>query len=133
MELFQTRKVQEMAQSHAKNVGKHTTALPLASVKVQPEKRRYVLDVMDDSGNPSPSVINLDEYLQKKYTRKYEISRVEWYMRKAINVSIRHIDALAVPLILLLKILSCGNIQAAASLITRLVNNLLLYLTKLKT
>ena len=49
------------AQSSKQNTDKHTTILPLASAEGQPEKRRYVLDVMNDPGNPSPSVINLNE------------------------------------------------------------------------
>ena len=75
---------------------------------MQPEKRKYVLNMMDDTGDLLLSIINLDEYLQMKYPRKYEKSREEWYIGKAVSIYIHHLDTdtLTVPLILLLKIIS---------------------------
>ena len=80
--------------------------------------------MIDDTGGPSPSVIYLDEYFHKKYPHKYEKSRAKRHRSEADNVSVRHLDYLTVPLILHLKILSGGIIEAAASLIKRLVNTI---------
>ena len=78
--------------------------------------------MMDDYGDPLPSIINLDEYLQSKYPRNYEKSRTEWHRSEAIKFSVCCLNDLTVPLVLLLKILSGGIIQATASLIKILVN-----------
>jgi hypothetical protein len=80
-----------------------------------------VLDMMDD-GRPSlPSSIDLDSFMAGRHPRKYKKACGKWTRSERGNFSNHHLDVLAAPLELLLKILSGNVIEVAAMVITRVL------------
>ena len=69
------------------------------------------LNMMDDADPLMPSLIDMVSFLMGKYPRKYEKAHGDWTRSETEKITIRHLENLAAPLILLLKILSGSIIE----------------------
>ena len=63
-----------------------------------------------------------DAFLMGKYPCKHEKARGDWTRSKTKTITIRHLENIDAPLILLLKILSGSIIEVATMLITRVLH-----------